>query len=290
MEYRPELLEEIRTAKTISEATARKEEEPEGFNYFKSEKYYNYLLEKAKYYNSLSGLLKFYDCDICKNKGVVEYITEDWEESLKTCTCMKARACYQAMNRSGITEDMLRRFTFKSFSQQQEWQTKMLAISARYAKSDLTGWLLLSGQSGTGKTHLCTAVSRYLLETGHEVRYVLWHDVARRLQALKYKLDDYEAYIKDICGAEVLYIDDMFKADKSTGPAFEIINNRYLSRKPTIISSELYLSDMKLMDEAMGSRIAEMSKDFCVQIRNEADRNFRNRENKNNVNSENNLQ
>ena len=191
---------------------------------------------------------------------------------------MRIRSCYQAMSRSGITEDMIKRFRFDTFSVIQDYQAKIKQTALRYVQSDLTGWLLISGQSGTGKTHICTACARYLLGKGYTVKYVLWHDVARRLAALRYKIDEYEAYMKEISDAEVLYIDDLFKSNKETGAAFEVINQRYMSRKPTIISSELFIGDIMAMDEATGSRLNEMSKDHCCQIRNEPNRNYRNKE------------
>ena len=269
------------STKILYEAVERLKSEPIEFKstgYYKSEAYHERLLEKARYYNSVPGNLRFYDCPECKNKGVIEYITEDWDESCRVCKCMKIRACYEAMSRSGITSEMLNRFTFDKYSEMKEYQTQMKHAALRYTESDLTGWLYFGGQSGAGKTHLCTATAKKLLARGHEVKYVLWHDFARKIKALRYKIEEYDAYIREIAKAEILYIDDLFKADKSTDAAFELINLRYMSRKPTIISSELFVSDIIRMDEALGSRINEMCRDFCVLVSQEPDRNFRDRE------------
>ena len=246
--------------------------------YFKSEEWHTKLIEKARYYNTVKGNLKYYDCAKCNNKGVIEYIDDDWNETCKTCSCMKIRACYQAMEHSGMTEDMIERFTFDSFSSMKEYQTRMKQPAMRYADSDLTKWFYIGGQSGAGKTHLCTAIAKSLLMSGHQVKYVLWHDFARKIKSLKYRIEEYDAYIRDIAKSEVLYIDDLFKADKSTDAAFELINLRYIARRPTIISSEMFVSDISKMDEALGSRINEMSKGFCVLINHDESRNFRNNE------------
>lgn len=252
---------------------------PEGTSYFKSEAYHKKLLDKAAYYNSVPGGLRYYNCTKCSNKGVIEYITDEWDESCKVCDCMRIRACYSAMARSGITEAMINRFTFENFSTMKDYQARMLNIAKRYAESDLSFWLYMGGQSGSGKTHLCTAVAKHLLEKGREVRYVLWHDFARKAQAMKYRLDEYDAYIREVADADVLYIDDLFKADKSSGTAFELINQRYMSRRPTIISSELFISEItSKMDEALGSRLTEMSKGFCALINQDPDRNYRTKE------------
>ena len=254
------------------------EPEQEGVSYFKSEAYHKKLIEKAAYYNSVPGGLRYYNCSKCNNKGVIEYITDDWDESCKVCECMKIRACYQAMDRSGIDQAMIERFSFDNFSEMQEYQTRMKHPAMRYAASDLTRWFYIGGQSGAGKTHLCTAIAKYLLGHGHEVKYVLWHDFARKTKALKYRIEEYDAYIKEVAHAEILYIDDLFKADKSTDAAFELLNMRYMARKPTIISSEMFVSDISKMDEALGSRINEMSKGFCVLVNHDSSRNYRDKD------------
>lgn len=247
--------------------------------YFKSAKYRALLEEKAKFYNSQPGTLKFYHCDKCLNKGVIEYITEDFDESMRPCECTNIRSCYQAMYQSGITEDAIDRMSFDSFHDaENEWQTRMKATAKRYAGSNLTHWLLMSGMSGTGKTHLCTAVAKDLLLKGHNVKYVMWHDAVRKLSGNKYNVDSYERYMKDIINAEILYIDDMFKSGKSEaekGIAFEIVNTRYINRKPTIISTELSLQAIEDIDKAIAGRIEEMSKGFCAQIKEAPDRNQR---------------
>lgn len=249
--------------------------------YFQSPQYRAYLEEKARYYNSQPGMLRFYQCDKCLNKGVIEYITEDFEETTKTCECMNIRSCYQAMAQSGITEDAINRMTFDSFHDaENEWQTRMKATAKRYAVSDLTHWLLMSGMSGTGKTHLCTAVSKHLLLQGHNVKYVMWHDAVRKLGGNKYNVDNYDRYMKDIISAEILYIDDMFKSGKSDAEkaiAFEIVNTRYINRKATIISTEYSLQAIEEIDKAIAGRIEEMTRGFCAQIKEAPDRNQRKR-------------
>lgn len=238
-----------------------------------------FLEVKAEYYNSQPGNLRFYNCEKCKNKGYIEYITEELNESMRPCECMKVRSCYQAMAQNGFTEESIERMSFENFHDNSaEWQTKMKAIAKRYVESDLSQWLLMSGMSGTGKTHLCTAVAKELMSKGHDVKYVLWHDVVRRISAFKFRPEEYERYMKDVINSEVLYIDDLFKSEKTEkGIAFEVINARYIGRKPTIISTELNLQSIEEIDRAIAGRIEEMSRGFCAQIKEAPDRNQRKR-------------
>lgn len=243
----------------------------------KAKSYREFLEMRAAYYNSQEGQLKFYNCQKCHNKGVIAFVMGEYDEVMKPCECMTIRSCYQAMVENGFTDKTISEMTFDNFHDYSgEWQTRMKSIAHKYVESDLTSWLVMSGMTGTGKTHLCTAVAKELMQKGHDVKYVLWHDVVRRISAYKFKPEEYERYMKDVINAEVLYIDDLFKSDKAEkGIAFEVINARYIGRKPTIISTELNIQAIEEIDRAIAGRIGEMSRGFCAQIKEAPDRNQR---------------
>lgn len=232
---------------------------------------------KVDILNQGEGEPKYFDCRICKNKGHVVELNADGFITYRTCECEKKRACFRAMERCGINADMLKKYTFQNYEDNELWQKDMKHKAMLYAQSDLTSWLFFCGQSGAGKTHLCTAVCKYLLGQGHEVKYMLWSDIARRLTALKYKEVEYNDFFLSIVNAEVLYIDDLFKTYRDPAIAFDVINARYTARenRPTIISTEMNLDAIHKIDEGIAGRIAERSKDFCYQIRQDLKRNYR---------------
>lgn len=234
-------------------------------------------LRKIEILNAGVGEARYFDCPICKNKGTVVYLNDEGFITYKDCECKKKRDCYRMMERSGINSEVLKRFTFQSFEDTELWQKDMKHKAMQYAKSDLSEWLVLSGQSGSGKTHLCTAVAKYLLSQGHEVKYMLWSDIARRLTALKFKEAEYDEFFAKITSAEVLYIDDFFKTYKDPMIAFDVINARYTARekRPTIISTEMNLDAIRKIDEALAGRIRERSENYCYQIKQDPNRNYR---------------
>ena len=56
---------------------------------------------------------------------------------------------------------------------------------------------------------------------------------------------------------------------------FEIINYRYINHLPIIVSSEYDINALLNFDEAIGSRIYEMCKDYLVEIEKDLKNNYR---------------
>jgi AAA ATPase len=70
--------------------------------------------------------------------------------------------------------------------------------------------------------------------------------------------------------ARVLFVDDLFKGkitDSDINIMFELINHRYFNNLPVIISSECGVDRLLGIDEALGSRLVEMSKGRIVELR-----------------------
>lgn len=77
---------------------------------------------------------------------------------------------------------------------------------------------------------------------------------------------EYQQALNRYKTASVLLIDDIFKGAINQGRVnesemrimFELINYRYLTKLPVLISGEYDIDTIISMDEAIGSRIAEM--------------------------------
>lgn len=226
-----------------------------------------------------------YNCPICKNKGYVAVLMEtddgEYTHAVRDCKCAETRRSILRMQRSGL-KDVIRNYTFDRFEATEPWQQTIKAAAMDYAKSP-DGWFALCGQSGSGKTHLCTAICRELLLRGDQVLYMLWRDDIAKIKqtAMGSKFDDEATELHRLLGkfktAKVLYIDDFFKtgatAESATqhptvadiNYAFEIINYRY--NNPgliTIISTELTEDELLDIDEAIGGRIYERAKAFSI--------------------------
>lgn len=236
---------------------------------------------EADVMNDISGNLSadICDCGKCKNKGVIYFMNGD-ELLCKPCECMSYRDSVMKIKNSGLSESM-KKYTFKSFEVVQEYQKLMKEKAANFIKNK-GRCFFVGGQIGCGKTHICTATAGYFLRHGKPVRYLQWRDDTPKI---KIGISDGSSqnHIEELKKVEVLYIDDLFKNKEGAEPtgadinlAFEIINYRYInSDLITIISSEKTLAELLLIDEAIGSRIAEMSEQYNISIAKDIRKNYR---------------
>lgn len=237
----------------------------------------------AETFNASSGSLNEqneYNCDICHNKGLImkAYQQESglWSTACRECKCMDVRRSIKKMNRSGL-KNIIRDYTFSKFAVVDPWQQTLKEAAEAYAQKP-EGWFFIGGQSGAGKTHLCTAICREFLLAGTSVKYMLWRDDIVKLKNALREPAQYDALMTEYKTVEVLYIDDLFKTGKGADGAkqrptsadiniaFEILNFRYNNPKLlTIISSECTINDILDIDEATGGRIFERSKAFSLK-------------------------
>lgn len=229
-----------------------------------------------------------YNCNTCKNKGyvfkVVEYDDGSFSHVCADCKCAEVRKSIMRMKRSG-RKDVIKDLTFDKFEISEPWQQKIKDAAMEYAKN-AEGWFYLGGQSGCGKSHLCTAIFREFLLEGKKAVYMAWRDEIAQIKGLATDAEQRQALIDRFKTAEVLYIDDLFKTGRNPdgyepkptaadiNAAFEIINYRYNNPALlTIISSELSVDELLDIDEAVGGRIFERSK--SISIAKDRSRNYR---------------
>lgn len=254
-----------------------------------------YTKFKCDTYNQGIGKLNEtdgYDCDKCKNKGYiaeVRYQNNDWIETLCECTCQKTRRTILRLMKSGL-KNIIKDYTFQKYEATDDWQKHLKSKAIEYVNSPSGSWFFIGGQSGAGKTHLCTAIAGMLLKSGKTVRYMLWRDDINKLKGSVTDSTAYSELIETYKQAEVLYIDDLFKNGKGFDGkvqmptaadiqiAFEILNYRSNNKQLiTIISSERNIADLLDIDEAIGGRIAEMTfeRGFGFNIKPDKSKNYR---------------
>lgn len=247
---------------------------------------------KADRENRMEGKLHLYDgfnCDSCKNKGYIMKAVErngDYELVQSTCKCDKSRKSIRNLKASGLAK-VLDKYSFEKFEPNTEWRKSILQTAKNFIDNGNGSWFFMGGQSGSGKTHICSAIAIEFLRRGYEVKYMLWKDDSRKIKNDNFEGGNIIEYYKNV---DILYIDDLFKTVKVEGQqfqrptqgdanlAFEIINSRLSQNKITIISSENTIYELFDIDEATAGRIKQMCGEYCLNISKGEGKNYRKRD------------
>lgn len=235
-----------------------------------------------------------YKCQKCKDmqgffvKQPQSYKDREYEVDVWIdCECMKQERIERLFKASAITEEFSKK-TFRVFDHDSVHEVVKDAYDVAYEyvrefpviREDRHNSIALLGRPGCGKTHLLMAVANNLLAKGVQVIYFPW---VEGFNEIKNDFSALEARVRRLQEADVLFIDDMYKAaDKPTAfeikQSFAIVNYRYLNNLPILVSSERSFAEMCSYDEAIGSRLKEMCKGHTVTLKGGIELNYRLRE------------
>jgi DNA replication protein DnaC len=120
---------------------------------------------------------------------------------------------------------------------------------ARKFAEEPSGWLVLSGTYGSGKTHLAAAIANYRASQGYPVMFVPVPDLLDHLRATFSPSSpvSYDRRFDEIRETPLLVLDDL-GTQASTAWAqeklYQILNHRYNKALPTVITSSLRLDEI----------------------------------------------
>ena len=227
---------------------------------------------------NLTPSTQTYKCEECKDTLWIP-----GENGMIRCQCFERDRIKRLWEKAGLNPEHQTR-TVETF---QEWnRTSKLAkrVAIEYIKdfeniqNNRQNSVAFIGQVGSGKTHLSISIALNLLERGIGTVYMPYRDEIMKLKQNMMDEVVYQRSIDTFKKAKVLLIDDLFKGDfnrfqgketmneSSVRIVFEIINYRYLNNLPIIISCEYNADKLLDADEAVGSRIIEMTKNYLVEI------------------------
>lgn len=233
-----------------------------------------------------------YDCPECKNRGFSYVVTEYhgvYDTAISICKCDEIRRTRLRLKKAGLL-NMVTKCTFDAYQTPDKWQSIIKNKAQQFCQDDEHRFFFIGGQSGAGKTHICTAITAHYINQGKKARYMVWFDEANKLKGLVTEPGEYAAVMDEIKKTDVLYIDDLFKPIKGangqvTPPSYadirlamEIINYRY--NNPgliTIISGERTIDELIYLDEALAGRISQLSKEggYCINLSKDSRKNWR---------------
>lgn len=224
-----------------------------------------------------------YTCPDCKDTG---YITDEvWPDedhillSKNKCHCFKQAIVdllyHQSNIRNAIEKENFATFSYDYFDQDfvdpasgitsYENMVDIVAFCQRFIQNFDTKFenILLYGNSGAGKTFLSNCIAKELIESAHTVIYLTAFELFDILEKHKFsKTNDYtiQEQFEGILDCDLLIIDDLgteLANSFTNSQLYTCLNERLLSEKSTIISTNLSLDDLaEQYSERIFSRIA----------------------------------
>ncbi len=215
-----------------------------------------------------------YICDKCKDTGLVDN---------RPCTCFKAartRLLFEESNLNDIITrenfDTLRLDVYSDRPEDCDPSTGLTPYGnmvnvVKRLKNFVGNFdfdfnnLLIYGNTGLGKTFLCNSIAGSVLDSGH---YVLYFTTCSLFSMLEKYTFRYDEYMKDgdcrhdsLFTCDLLIIDDLGTEITNAfiiSQLYDIINERILGRRPTIISTNLTLAQLNdRYSERIFSRISK---------------------------------
>lgn len=211
-----------------------------------------------------------YSCPDCKDTG---YITDEtWQDedhvllSKNKCHCFKQAIVDLLYTQSGIRR-AIEKENFSTFSYDYFDRTYIDPSTGSTSYDNMVNVvstcqtfiqnfdtifqnLLFFGTPGVGKTFLTNCIAKELLNSAHTVIYLTAFQLFEILEKHKFsKGDDYdiEEQFQGIFDCDLLIIDDLGTEVSNTfinSQLYLCINERYLSEKSTIISTNLSLDKL----------------------------------------------
>lgn len=211
-----------------------------------------------------------YQCPLCKDTGYI---------GREKCQCFKQAIVdllYSQSNmKAAISQENFETFSYDYYDKSYKEETtglspyenirRVVRECIDFIKNFNTSYdnILFYGNTGVGKTFLSNCIARELLNTSHTVIYLTSFQLFDILEKNKFRKgdDDFETMeqFNGILNCDLLIIDDLgteLNNSFISSQLYLCINERHLSRKSTVISTNLSLDELNRMySERIFSRI-----------------------------------
>jgi len=133
------------------------------------------------------------------------------------------------------------------------------------------GWLTFIGKSGVGKTHLAAAIANHVRRTQPEVLFISMPRLMDFLRAAMAPGADLSLVVRfeQIKEAPLLVLDDLSPRMASVWSAeklFQLIDYRYLTRKPTVFTITTADKDLKELQNSAPRILTRLGDESVSQI------------------------
>ena len=182
------------------------------------------------------------------------------------CTCQETQDTHTraAALRRYSNLGPLSRITFATTNQEgpqsdvpnHQMFTDGMAVAAQFAEEP-SGWLVLTGPSASGKTHLAVAIANRCIERSQTTFFIVASDLLDHQRAT-YSPDSqvsYDELFEQVRNVSMLVLDDLSMNNATPWAQeklFQVINHRYNNALPTVVTVR---GPLQRLDDALRTRL-----------------------------------
>ncbi len=184
-----------------------------------------------------------YDCPLCQDTGAI---------GTKMCSCMRQALILCGYESSGLGA-LMQTQTFDSFQLYYYKEENALRCAkavldrsqafAREFSRENGENLLFCGKTGLGKTHLCTAIAKEVIDRGFDVVYVTAQDLFSQMESAHFRSDPKATtQVNHYTDCDLLIIDDLgteLTNQFTVSCLYQIVNSRLNQKRSMIINTNL---------------------------------------------------
>lgn len=199
-------------------------------------------------------------CELAENERRKK--EEEYQEEIREIERLKLNS---------LMESRLQGANLGSFQRNPD-NAELYKIASRYVErfDDMykrSQGILFWGSVGTGKTYTAACIANELM---NRRRSVIMTSFVRILQDIQNLRTDESSYIHRLNSVKLLIIDDL-GTERDTGYAIEkvynIIDSRYLSGKPLILTTNLSLAEMQECTDVRYKRVYDRIFEMCYPVK-----------------------
>ena len=187
-----------------------------------------------------------YSCSLCNDTGYKD-------NGLRTCSCLKEMIIKERIAASAMG-NLIHRQSFDNFDLEvyaydksvYEKMKTNLAVAKGYVANfgKNAENLLLIGKTGTGKTHISTAIAREMIHKGYDVIYDSAQNIISDFEDDRFRsgYGNYESRSEKYLDCSLLIIDDLgteFTNQFTVSTLYNLLNSRQNRGLSTVISTNL---------------------------------------------------
>lgn len=186
---------------------------------------------------------------------------KDYEEEMRRIERLKV---------ASLMDAKLKLATLKTFTQKEDNQ-KLYTIVKNYVDNFETFYksnrgLLFWGTVGTGKSYAAACIANELLN--RKIPVVMTSFV-KVLQVIQDNTENETEFVNRLCAARLLIIDDLGterNTDYALEKVYNVIDSRYRTGKPLILTTNLNLQDMQMTQDIRYQRIYDRIFEMCHPV------------------------